>query len=225
MSAHNVVTSPGGPANNTPGFRRGLPANRTARSVITPFTPSLYRPPENADRRAARVTREQFKENQRLFYPIEEELVDRSQQDPEAEAARAADLAGRGFDRGRAIFEQDLRDQGAVLTPEMRRTLDRKRGFLRSLAVGDAANRTRRSVKDRNEALLADLVGFSRGIRRSAADGIQDAADLEDGRRRAGQALRQQRRGQQISGLGTAAGLAMTGNPWLAGAVAIGSFL
>lgn len=162
--------------------------------------------PETAQGNLTRFQREDF---EKRYLPIENEIIDRSQGNGEAEADAAGERASQQLTLTRKQFFDNINRAGVGLSPEERASAERKFSLANATSVANAENTTRRNVESRNIDLQGDIIGIGKGITAGAGSGLSTATNLQLGREAAGDAARAADKQQTYQTVSTAAGLGL----------------
>lgn len=175
----------------------------------------------------AAVTRAEWDYTKNTFLPVEGEVIDRvlSGDEINSSANRAGVYANKGYNKSAEIADRNLQRRGLRRTAQQQNAVDRRSAIARTTGVADAENKTRRGLRDRNRGLLASLTAQSQGLVDNANTALGTAAGLASNRAAAGDAMRAQKKQQQMSGIGAGIGLAAAGMPWLGAGAAVLGFL
>ena len=149
-----ALTGLGGPSAYT--------VNYTAPSYAAPTlanapAPIYLQAGGKASDMTARLTRAQWDDYKLRFQPIERQLMqETSYMNPGVvteQVGSAVTRANRSFDVTRQNHIRGLGRYGITMDPEQQKVFDRLDNLNRSLAVSDAADRTRMMISDRNRAI------------------------------------------------------------------------
>lgn len=158
----------------------------------------------------ADVTRQEWQRFLEFYRPLEEEVLAKATQtDFTTEGNIASETAANSIKASQGTLARRLRSQGVELSADERAALNRRVGTTLTRSRARAENTTRRNLSDERTNILADIVGIGRGVAQSARGGLNTAADMEAQRNQAYAIDKAQYQGQLLSGLGTAASLAI----------------
>lgn len=175
----------------------------------------------------ARLIREQWDFAQKVYHPLENNVIDKLKEGTEPAANRSGVIAQSAFARAREQRARDMSRYGVQETPEQRKANARRDAIAESTGVANAENSTRRTVEDSNMNTQAKLVGHGAGVASSANENLGTAANLQTQREQAGESMKAQQKQRQIGGAmsGAAAGFMVGGLPGAAIGGVAGFFL
>jgi hypothetical protein len=168
----------------------------------------------NPDVASAILLREQWKDYEERFKPVEEDLIrDVSGAGGAAGVTTAGDRAQvetlRATARSRAQTNRQLRATGTTLSQDEREGLRRRQDMQLGLNLANTQNLARRQRDATNTQTMSDLVNIGRGVSAQAQRGLTQAGNLASARSAANEQISAGNRQQRWQNIGTVAGIAM----------------
>ena len=139
--------------------------------------------------------------------PLENQLLEStSANTARSEIDDARLLADSTIARDRAM--QSIRKYGIGMRPDEQRALERRLAFQGAAGMATAANLARRSIRDRNDAVMEDYVNLGRETQKEGMAALETSAKLRADREAANAAIRAAKRKRLLGAIGAIAGIA-----------------
>lgn len=213
--AYNPSNPFGGSANS--GQPGGTPAINPRGNAPPPL------PDVDADALLTNITRQQYRDYQRRFLPVEREYAEMLT-DPATmnrEIAGAGQRARQGFQVSNEITQREQQRYGLQLRPDQAQAMARMRAVGRTTTTTGAVNDTRTAMGDLQLSGMNAMSGYGRGLRTSSMDALSGVAGRQAGIDAANDQMEAQEDAGRWStvGAGAMAGWQMSGyNAWGAAA-------
>lgn len=165
---------------------------------------------EYAQKKYAKISREQWADYQARFVPKENRLI-ASINNPalrKEEIGRAKTEVDDAFDAvGSAALMRAGRYGG--MGGDERKVLDRKMGLERAKTRVAAINNTRQDIIDRDTQIESGMVNVGRGVKGEALGGMATVAQMENQRNNTNTMIAARNKASALGTLGTVAGAAV----------------
>lgn len=181
------------------------PASNTTRGGVS--TVDVAKAGLNPSAVLSDVSKQELKFYNQYFKPHNRQLIDSVDSTELVDIAKAN--ANTSYDQAQQRNNRNLLRYGFTPTALDRQQQQFDEATSRSLNYDNLVNSARLNQYDRNVGLRNELVNTSRGIAKSAMDGLSTAAQLQTQRENTNDSLAAQNKAQKTQMLGTAAGLAL----------------